>query len=67
MRKILKYKLVSNTSLEWFDKMVQSCIDAGYEPLGEHKVTMHNCENGIVITCYSQVMVIYEKDSEQKS
>ena len=63
MRKIKNYKLVSNHSLEWFNKVVQDLINCGYEPLGEHKVTIKICEDDKIITYYSQVMVMYEKDS----
>ena len=60
MRKILKYKLVSNASLEWFNEMVQRCINDGYEPFGEHKVTIQACEDDKIIIYYTQVMVKYE-------
>ena len=66
MKKIQKYKLVSHHSLEWFNKFVQDLINAGYEPFGEHKVTIQTCEDDKIITYYSQVMVKYEEDSEAK-
>jgi len=66
MKKIKEYKLVAEPDIKWLDQRVNSLIKCGYQPMGAPQITIHTCENKDLIIYYSQVMVIYEEDSEQK-